>query len=245
MTDHVTEPVAAEPGSSEIHHAHRDVTGGWLRPTVFGMMDGLVSNSALIIGFAGGHATHTVVSLAGLAGLVAGAGSMATGEYVSVQSQNESTGAELAVERHELEHNAAAELDELAQSYEARGVEPELARKVAEQLSRDPAQALLIHAQEELGIDPNQLPSPRLAALSSLISFSLGALLPLLPYLFGADTVVYSLIVAILALFVAGAVTSRFTVRSWFYSGGRQLLLGSFACAITYGAGLLFHASVS
>ena len=245
MTDQVTEPASLDPASSEIHHAHRDVSGGWLRPTVFGMMDGLVSNSALIIGFAGGHATGSVVSLAGLAGLVAGAGSMATGEYVSVQSQNESTRAELAVEQHELEHNAAAELDELSQSFVARGVDPELARKVAEQLSRDPAQALLIHAQEELGIDPNQLPSPRIAAGSSLASFSFGALLPLLPYLFGANTVLYSLIVSVVALFVAGALTSRFTVRSWLYSGGRQLLLGAFACALTYGAGLIFHASVS
>ena len=234
-----------EPASSEIHHEHRDVSGGWLRPTVFGMMDGLVSNSALIIGFAGGHATHSVVSLAGLAGLVAGAGSMATGEYISVQSQNESTRAELAVELHELQHNAAAELDELAMSFESRGVDADLARKVAEQLSRDPHQALLIHAQEELGVDPGQLPSPRVAAVSSLLSFSFGALLPLLPYLIGANTVVWSLILAVVALFVAGAITSRFTVRGWFYSGSRQLLLGAFACALTYGAGLIFHASVS
>ncbi|MCW2495394.1 VIT1/CCC1 transporter family protein [Jatrophihabitans sp.] len=243
MTEQVTEPSSS--GSSEIHHDHRDVTGGWLRPTVFGMMDGLVSNFALIVGFSGGHASSTTVSLAGLAGLVAGAGSMATGEYVSVQSQNESTKAELAVERHELEHNAKAELHELAQSFVARGVEPELARKVAEQLSRDPEQALLIHAQEELGIDPTQLPSPMTAAISSLLSFSFGALLPVLPYLLGANTVLISLIVAVAGLFIAGALTSRFTVRGWAFSGSRQLVLGAFAAAITYGAGLLFHVSVS
>ena len=225
MTDQV------EFGSSEIHHAHRDVTGGWLRPTVFGMMDGLVSNFALIIGFAGGHAGRRTIVLAGLAGLVAGACSMATGEYVSVQSQNESTRAELAVEKHELEHNAAAELQELAESYVARGVDPDLAHQVAEQLSRDPEQALLIHAQEELGIDPNQLPSPRTAAVSSLLSFSFGAFLPLLPYLLGANTVLISGIVAVIALFVAGALTARFTVRSWLYSGSRQLMLGALACA--------------
>ena len=241
----MTEQAALEPGSSEIHHAHRDVSGGWLRPTVFGMMDGLVSNFALIIGFAGGHAGRSTVVLAGLAGLVAGAGSMATGEYVSVQSQNESTRAELAVEQHELETNAAAELTELAQSFIARGVDPDLARRVAVQLSRDPEQALLIHAQEELGIDPNQLPSPRVAAVSSLLSFSFGALLPVLPYLLGASTVIFSLLLSVVGLFVAGAITSRFTVRSWLYSGNRQLALGAAAAAITYGAGLIFHVSVS
>lgn len=208
-------------------------------------MDGLVSNAALIIGFAGGHATQKTVVLAGLAGLVAGAGSMATGEYVSVQSQNESTRAELAVERHELEHNAEAELQELAESYVARGVDEDLALKVARQLSRDPEQALLIHAQEELGVDPTQLPSPRTAAVSSLLSFSFGALLPVLPYLLGAHTVLYSVLLSMVGLFVAGAATSRFTVRSWLFSGNRQLLLGAFAGAITYGAGLIFHVSVS
>jgi VIT1/CCC1 family predicted Fe2+/Mn2+ transporter len=209
------------------------------------MRDGLVSNFALIIGFAGGHASRNTVVLAGMAGLVAGACSMATGEYVSVQSQNESTRAELAVERHELEHNSAAELEELAQSYEARGVDPELAMQVATQLSRDPEQALLIHAQEELGVDPNQLPSPRTAAVSSLLSFSFGAFLPVLPYLLGVNTVIISGIVAMIGLFVAGALTSRFTVRGWAYSGSRQLLLGALAAAITYGAGLIFHVSVS
>src|SRR5581483_10590330 len=156
--------------NAEIHHQHRDVTGGWLRPTVFGTMDGLVSNFALIAGVAGASATRTSVVLAGLAGLVGGAFSMAAGEYVSVQSQNESTVAELEVERHELVHNPEAELAELAQMYEARGVEPELARQVARQLSRDPDQALLIHAQEELGVDPTQLPKPAVAAISSFVS---------------------------------------------------------------------------
>jgi VIT1/CCC1 family predicted Fe2+/Mn2+ transporter len=227
----------------EIHHSHRDVTGGWLRPTVFGMMDGLVSNFALIVGFAGGRATPHVVSLAGLAGLVAGAVSMAAGEYISVQSQNESTRAEIEVERHELEHNAESELAELAQSFVARGVDAPLAEQVARQLSRDPDQALLIHAQEELGVDPHQLPSPRTAALSSLLSFGVGASVPLLPYLLGARTALASAVLAVLALFAAGAVTSRFTVRSWLYSGSRQLLLGAFAAAVTYGVGSFFHVS--
>jgi vacuolar iron transporter family protein len=231
------------PGA-EVHHDHRDVSGGWLRPTVFGMMDGLVSNFALIAGVAGASADTKQISLAGLAGLVGGAFSMATGEYVSVQSQNESAYAELAVERHEIEHNAEAEMAELAQMYVSRGVDQELAEKVARQLSRDPDQALLIHAQEELGVDPNQLPSPWTAALSSIGSFSLGAAIPLLPYLFGAKQIVISAVLAFVALFVAGVLASQITNRSWWFSGARQLTLGIFAAAVTFGVGALFHASV-
>jgi VIT1/CCC1 family predicted Fe2+/Mn2+ transporter len=238
MTDALGRP------SPEIHHQHRDVSGGWLRPTVFGMMDGLVSNFALIAGVAGASAASSEVSLAGLAGLVGGAFSMAAGEYVSVRSQNESTSAELEVERHELVHNADAELVELTQMYVARGVDPDLARRVAGQLSRDPEQALRVHAQEELGVDPHQLPSPWTAAGSSLLSFSVGAFVPLLPYALGADSVVISAVLAVLALFIAGVATSRFTSRGWLYSGARQLALGVLAAVVTYGVGLLFHASV-
>lgn len=227
----------------EIHHDHRDVTGGWLRPTVFGMMDGLVSNFALIAGVAGASASSTNVSLAGLAGLVGGAFSMATGEYISVQSQNESTHHEVELERHELKHNAAAEQDELTQMYISRGVDPNTAATVSAQLSKDPDQALLIHAQEELGVDPTQLPSPRTAALSSLGSFSLGALLPLLPYLFGATALLISAIVAVVALFIAGALSAQFTSRSWLFAGTRQLLFGVIAAAVTFGIGALFHVS--
>jgi VIT1/CCC1 family predicted Fe2+/Mn2+ transporter len=229
---------------AEVHHDHRDVSGGWLRPTVFGMMDGLVSNFALIAGVAGASARAQDIALAGWAGLVGGAFSMATGEYVSVQSQNESTRAEVEVERYELKHNAEAELAELAQMYVNRGVEPSLAEQVARQLSRDPEQALLIHTQEELGVDPTQLPSPWTAALSSFASFSIGAFLPLLPYLLGAHSVLFSAVLALVALFGAGAFTSRFTVRSWKYSGARQLLLGAIAAAVTFGVGSLFHVTV-
>jgi VIT1/CCC1 family predicted Fe2+/Mn2+ transporter len=232
-----------ERPNPEIHHDHRDVSGGWLRPTVFGMMDGLVSNFALIAGVAGASASTTSVSLAGIAGLVGGAFSMAAGEYVSVQSQNESTVAELEIERRELTHNAEAELAELTQMYVARGVEPDLARKVAGQLSRDPDQALLIHAQEELGVDPTQLPSPLVAAGWSLLAFSVGAVIPLLPYLLGASTLWISAALAVVALFVAGVGASRFTSRGWLYAGLRQLVVGVIAAAVTYGVGSLFHAT--
>jgi VIT1/CCC1 family predicted Fe2+/Mn2+ transporter len=242
MTERTAE--AGQMPNPEIHHDHRDVSGGWLRPTVFGMMDGLVSNFALIAGVEGANSSRTAVALAGWAGLVGGAFSMAFGEYVSVQSQNESTRAEIEVERHELKHNAAAELDELTQMYVARGVDHKTAASVARQLSRDPDQALLIHAQEELGVDPMQLPSPWTAALSSLASFSVGAFIPLLPYLLGASSIWVSGILALAALFFAGALTSRFTVRSWAYAGARQLVLGIAAAAITYGVGSLFHVAV-
>jgi VIT1/CCC1 family predicted Fe2+/Mn2+ transporter len=239
MSERTTE--RAELG---VQHEHRDVSGGWLRPTVFGMMDGLVSNFALIAGVAGASASASSVALAGWAGLVGGAFSMATGEYVSVQSQNESTRAEVDIERRELARNADAERAELTQLYVDRGVEPKLAAAVAEQLSRDPEQALLIHAQEELGVDPAQLPSPWIAALSSLGSFSVGAFVPLVPYLFSASNLLISAVLAAVALFAAGSLTSRFTARPWWFGGGRQLLLGAVAAAVTYGVGSLFHATV-
>jgi VIT1/CCC1 family predicted Fe2+/Mn2+ transporter len=228
----------------EVHHQHRDVTGGWLRPTVFGMMDGLVSNFALIAGVAGASSSGSrhAVTLAGLAGLVGGAFSMATGEYVSVQSQNESARAEIEVERRELRRNSAAEQAELAQMYVQRGVDSDLAERVAAQLSRDPDQALDIHVREELGVSPHALPSPWIAAGSSLMSFSVGALIPLLPYAFGATVLWVSAIVSIVALFVAGAVTAQFTSRSWLFSATRQVVLGGLAAAVTYGVGQAFGA---
>lgn len=246
MSERTTEvSSSSEPEPDlEIHHQHRDLAGGWLRPTVFGMMDGLVSNFALIAGVAGASASSRDVSLAGLAGLVSGAFSMGAGEYVSVKSQNESTYAEIELERKELARNAPAELAELTEAYIARGVEPETAAQVAEQLSRDPEQALIVHAQEELGVDPYQLPSPWTAAFSSFLAFSIGAVLPLLPYLAGAQVLLVSVIVAGVALFAAGAISSRFTSRSWLFSGVRQLVIGGVAAAVTYGIGELFHVSV-
>lgn len=230
---------------TEIHHQHRDVTGGWLRPAVFGVTDGLVSNFALIAGVAGGGASSGTVALAGFAGLVAGAFSMATGEYTSVASQTELTRAEIAVEQTEIRKRPAAEMRELAMLYEARGVEPALARQVAEQLSRDPEQAWRIHAREELGVDPDDLPSPWTAAASSFASFTVGALLPLLPYLFGATSLLVAAVLAGLGLFAAGALTSRFTNRGWLYAGFRQLLLGASAAAVTFGIGAAVGARLS
>ena len=228
----MTTETARETG--EHHHGHRDVTGGWLRPAVFGMTDGLVSNTSLLAGVAGARvSTHNVI-LTGLAGLVAGAFSMAIGEFVSVASQTELTRAEIEIEKAELERVPKAELAELAALYVSRGVEPDLANEVARQLSVDPDQAWRVHAREELGVDPDDLPSPWTAAFSSLIAFALGAFVPLLPYLLGAADFLASIALAGLALFAAGAAVSRFTNRTWFYAGGRQLVLGGAAAGMTY-----------
>ncbi len=222
---------------AEIHHTHRDVTGGWLRPSVFGAMDGLVSNSALIAGLAGGAASHATIVLAGLAGLAAGAFSMAAGEYTSVASQSELALAEIALERDELKHRPEAEEAELAALYASRGIEESLAREVARQLSRDPEQALIVHTREELGIAADSLPSPLLAAGWSFCAFAVGAFLPLLPYLAGARSFAPALVVTAVALFLAGALVSRVTARSWWYTGLRQLFLGGVAGAVTYAIG--------
>ncbi|MFJ9341062.1 VIT1/CCC1 transporter family protein [Streptomyces sp. NPDC101733] len=216
------------------NHTHRDVNGGWLRPAVFGAMDGLVSNLALMTGVAGGAVAPQTVVITGLAGLAAGAFSMAAGEYTSVASQRELVLAELDVERQQLSKHPIDEMEELAELYVSRGVEPALAREVAMQLSRDPEQALEIHAREELGIDPDDLPSPLVAAVSSFGSFALGALLPLLPYLLGATSLVPAVLVALVGLFACGAVVARITARSWLYSGLRQLVLGGAAAGVTY-----------
>lgn len=226
------------------NHTHRDVSGGWLRPAVFGAMDGLVSNLALMAGVAGGTVDRQVVVLSGLAGLAAGAFSMAAGEYTSVASQRELVLAELDVERRELRRNPEDEQRELAELYVGRGVEPELAVKVAEQLSRDPDRALEIHAREELGVDPGDLPSPVVAAVSSFGAFAVGALIPVLPYLLGAVALWPAVLVALLGLFLCGVLVSKITVRPWWYSGLRQLTLGGAAAAVTYGLGTLFGVAV-
>ena len=238
------DPADIDP--EEIDHEHPDVTGGWLRPAVFGAMDGLVSNFALIAGVVGGtHGDHSSqVVLAGLAGLAAGAFSMAAGEYTSVASQAEYTAKELEVERIEIIAKPRAEQAELAQMYVDRGIDRELALAIAEQVHADPSVALQVHAREEMGIDPDRLPSPVLAAVSSFVSFAVGAALPVLPYVIGSASLVPSLIVSLLALFACGAVVSRVTTRSWWFGGLRQLVLGGVAAALTFAIGDLVGTSI-
>jgi VIT1/CCC1 family predicted Fe2+/Mn2+ transporter len=220
-------------------HHHSDVSGGWLRPAVFGAMDGLVSNIGLISGVGGGGAAPNAIIVAGFAGLVAGAISMALGEYTSVRTQSEQVAAEVAKERRELERNPEVETDELAHMWIARGLPPDLAHQVARVVHTNPDEALRIHAREELGVDPTEQPSPWTAAISSFSFFSVGALVPVLPYLVGFRELWIALAAGGVGLFLAGALVARFTNRRWWISGLRQLLLGAAAAGATYVVGML------
>jgi len=224
-------------GTDHGHH-HRDVSGGWLRPAVFGAMDGLVTNVSLIAGVGGGGGTAHTIVLTGLAGLAAGAGSMAAGEYVSVSSQNELVQAEVNKERIELESNAAAEQAELAGMLRARGVSAATARQAAAEISAHPEKALAVHALEELGVDPGELPSPVVAAGASLASFAVGAIIPLIPYLAGLDVLGVALGFGAVAAIAGGGLVARLTDRPFWRGAVRQLVLGAFAVGITYLIGM-------
>jgi VIT1/CCC1 family predicted Fe2+/Mn2+ transporter len=228
----------SHPAAEDQHH-HADVSGGWLRAAVFGAMDGLVTNIALIAGVGGGGvAAHTIL-LTGTAGLVAGAISMALGEFTSVRAQNEQIAAEVLKERHELALFPEAEAAELARIWEDRGVPADLALQVATVLGKNPEAAVRVHAQEELGINPADVPSPWTAAGSSFVCFAVGALVPLLPYLLGSTSLWPALGAGGAGLFTAGALIARFTRRAWWRSGTRQLLLGAAAAGATYVVGHL------
>jgi vacuolar iron transporter family protein len=228
----VDQPAALDPE----HHA--DVSGGWLRPAVFGAMDGLVTNIALIAGVGGGGAESRTILLAGTAGLVAGAISMALGEYTSVRTQNEQIAAEIAREREELALHPQAEADELARIWIDRGLPEGPARQLADALKDHPEQALQMHTLEELGVSSTRLASPWVAAASSFCCFAVGALLPLLPYLLGTSVLWPALATGGAGLFAAGAIAARFTGRRWWLGGIRQLLLGAAAATATFLIGL-------
>jgi VIT1/CCC1 family predicted Fe2+/Mn2+ transporter len=226
-------------------HHHRDVSGGWLRPAVFGAMDGLVTNVSLIAGVGGGGGAAHVIVLTGLAGLAAGAFSMAAGEYVSVSSQNELVAAEVSKERFELEHHPDAERSELAATFMARGVDADLADQVSRQISARLDDALMVHVREELGIDHEDLPSPVTAAGASLLTFALGALVPLLPYLLGFDALAATLVLGGAAAVTGGGLVARITGRPFLRGAARQLILAAAAAAATYGIGALVGAHIS
>ena len=230
---------------TEAHHQHRDVRGGWLRPAVFGAMDGLVTNVSLIAGVGGGGGSRHALVLAGLAGLSAGALSMAAGEFVSVSSQNELVDAEVSKERFELEHNPDAERRELASVFRQRGVDAALAEEVARQVSSHPDQALRVHVREELGVDHQELPSPVTAAAASLVTFAAGALVPLIPYLIGFSSLAAALVLAAVAAAFGGGLVAWFTARPFLRGAVRQLLLAGAAAGVTYGIGSLVGAVAS
>jgi VIT1/CCC1 family predicted Fe2+/Mn2+ transporter len=220
---------------------HRTSAGGSLRAAVFGANDGLVSNLALIMGVAGGTGDPAVILLAGIAGLVAGAGSMAAGEWVSVRSQRELYERELEVERWELATFPDDERDELELIYRAKGLDADAARHLADAIMADPDVALDTLAREELGLNPGDLGSPWIAAISSFFAFAAGALVPLLPFLFatGAAGLTASAAVSALALATVGATISVFTGRPAWRSAVRMVLIGGGAAAATYLIGSL------
>ena len=227
---------------SGVEHRHRGLYGGGnLRASVFGINDGLVSNASLILGIAGASSDPHVVVLTGVAGMCAGAFAMATGEYVSVRSQRELFEYQIGLERAELAEYPEAEAQELALIYAAKGLSAAEASRVATKIVADPEHALDTLAREELGLNPDELGSPWGAAISSFLSFAVGALLPLAPFIFvpGPRALPGSIGITALALFGVGASLSLFTGRGALRSGARMLALGALAGAITFAVGRL------
>ena len=218
---------------------HRNVNRGGYRAAVFGVSDGLVSNVALILGVAGASSGQELVRIAGLAGLVAGAVSMAAGEYVSMQAQRELLERELEMERREHARNPEHEVEELAEIYESRGIDPDVAREMATNIMEDPEKALEVHAREEMGIDPNELGNPVFAATSSFIAFAIGAVFPLLPWFFtgGNGAIVGSILLGVVGAVLVGGALALATNRSIVRGSLRQLVIAAAAAAITFGIG--------
>jgi vacuolar iron transporter family protein len=222
---------------SEPHH--RQISDGGFRAALFGLLDGLVTNVSLILGFAGADPGHDVVRLAGLAGLVAGAFSMGTGEYLSMRSQKELYEYEIGVERQALSDNPEVERQELKEIFLSRGIDEELAERLSIDLMKNPDLALRTHAREELGIDPSATGSPWTAAISSFLFFSVGAFLPLIPWIVTSTGNVMWWSVGLAGastIFVGGAV-GRFTRRGVVFSAFRALVIMALASAVTYGVG--------
>jgi VIT1/CCC1 family predicted Fe2+/Mn2+ transporter len=226
---------------------HRGGRSGTLRAAVFGANDGLVSNLALIMGVAGAEANNQLIVLAGIAGLLAGAFSMAAGEYISMQSQREMFENQIAIEREEMRVMPDVEEEELAQIFINKGLTQEDARKIAAGLMKDPPKALDTKVREELGLDPDELGSSWGAAIYSFITFSVGAAIPLAPFLVwtGQTAFVAAIVVALIALFAVGAGVSLVTGKSMLFSGARQVLIGATAAAVTYGVGTLIGANIT
>jgi VIT1/CCC1 family predicted Fe2+/Mn2+ transporter len=234
MSDDPTRPMGPSP-----EHQHLDVQTGSARAAIFGISDGLVSNVGLILGVAGASVDPSVVRVAGLAGLIAGAISMGAGEYNSMKVQTELLQRELDMERRELERNPNVETVELTQIYQSRGLPADEARALSEAVMSDPEVALATHAREELGINPDQLGSPIGAAVSSFVAFSAGAVVPLVPWFFGGGdaAIVASLVLAAVVAVVVGLATARFTERSKLKTVARQLAFTMVPAAITYAIG--------
>ncbi|SPM41882.1 Predicted Fe2+/Mn2+ transporter, VIT1/CCC1 family [Mycobacterium numidiamassiliense] len=222
----------------DVGHTHPNISGGWLRAATFGAMDGLVSNTALIAGVAAGESAHTTL-VSGIAGLLAGAFSMALGEYTSVTTANEQIDSEVRVERRSFRAHPQAEQAELANTLVELGMSEKTAQAAADEIHRDENQAVNFHLVRELGLDPREKPSATLAASASFLMFAVGAVIPLIPYLLGYGMLWIGVACGGLGLLVAGGLTARFTRKPVWWAAGRQLLFGGVAVAATYVLGLL------
>jgi VIT1/CCC1 family predicted Fe2+/Mn2+ transporter/rubrerythrin len=230
---------------------HRSGRSGTLRAVIFGVSDGLVSNLALVMGVAGasgpvGGQSHFIL-LAGIAGLLAGAFSMAAGEYISMQSQRELFERQIALERSEMEAMPEEEEAEMASIYRAKGFRDDEARAIAHRLFENPEHALDQLIREELGLDPDELGSPLAAAFGSFVAFAGGAFVPVLPYLIGNGVTAFVVAIAIslIALFAVGAGVSLLTGRGFLFSGARQVAIGAAAAIVTFVVGSLIGVSVA
>lgn len=236
---------ASEQLPHEYDHRHSDVSGGWLRAATFGAMDGLVSNTSLIAGVGAAGVAPSTVVLGGVAGLVAGAFSMALGEYTSVQTQNEQIDKEVRVERRALRRNPAAEHAELVAEFVEMGMSPQTAAAAATEIGRDAERELDVHVTAELGIDPAAKPSPYVAAGSSFLMFSIGAVFPLIPYLLGFSSLAAGLAVGMLGLLLVGGLAAHLTATPIVRGAIRQLVLGAIAIGATYAVGTLIDAGAN
>jgi VIT1/CCC1 family predicted Fe2+/Mn2+ transporter len=239
MSNTATHPPQARGAGEAVGEHHRDIQGGAIRAGVFGVSDGLLTNISLILGVAGANPAAGIVRLAGLAGLVAGAFSMAAGEYVSMRAQSELIHRELAIERQALLSSPDEERAELIAVYEGRGVPPAIAASVADALMRDPDIALEVHSREELGVDPARTGSPWRAAGSSFVSFAVGAIVPLVPWFFlsGGLAVAISIVLGAAAALSVGGIVGHFSGRSIVRGALRQILIAAVAAAVTFGIG--------
>ncbi|MDQ3555085.1 MAG: VIT1/CCC1 transporter family protein [Chloroflexota bacterium] len=248
-----TAGMAAAPGIADASRPrdrdeswHRASRSGTLRAAIFGINDGLVSNLSLVMGVAGATADSRFVILAGVAGLLAGAFSMAAGEYISMQSQRELFQRQIQLEREEMRIMPDAEERELAAIYRSKGIPAPEAARLAHRLMQDPEAALDTKVREELGLDPDELGSPWGAAGSSFVAFGIGAIIPLAPYLLtsGATALIAAFVLALAALFVVGAGVSLVTGRSLVFSGLRQVAIGALAAGVTFLVGTLIGVQV-
>ena len=232
---------------AQLEGRHRSGGGNALRAAVLGANDGLVSIFSLVMGVAGAELNNKIILITGFAGLLAGAISMALGEWLSVQSSRELYKHQIAIEKEELATVPEEEAEELALIYEARGVPKEEAQRMAQHIIGDPGSALETLAREELNVDPSELGgSAWEAALTSFVLFSIGAIIPLIPYTFltGTTGIMVSMIFSACGLFVVGAAITLFTGRSVIYSGFRQVVFGMLAAGVTFGIGRLIGVNV-